>query len=302
MPPHEAFSIGNRKGLLNFTRQGGAISSYLAEETSLSHYLEVPFYNFNLALIDNATTEYSFLTEFLSPHPFHFVSRTFVEIFEPTFDVGLRLTKLLIEANLDCLGLLLCVRLNQQFAFELQRRKMPSLESYINGTNMLLWPRFQMIMDTHCESIRRATTSLSGRASATLSLIGTDPSKSSTAPHFITQRFGLLLQGALIISDEAGDDEPVSSSLGRLRTEFESFLIKFSKTTVADARKRQRLLFNNYSLILTIISVSTSILPCLFFGGFPPSVSRRICDRIPQVNWPRNKRRSVFPSAYIYLP
>ncbi len=236
------------------------MTSYVAEEDKSTHYLEVPFRNFNLALVDNASSEYAFLTEFFSPFSFHQVSRKFVEIFEPTFALGQSLTRQLIDNTADCLGVLLCVRLNQHFAFELQRRKIPTVDSYVNGTNMLLWPRFQMIMDMHCQSIRRATASLSGRSGGSaLSLMGGDSSKQSAAPHFLTQKFGQFLQGILALSSEAGDDEPVSSSLGRLVSDFEAFLAKLGKS-FGDAKKRERFLFNNYSLVLTIISVSGSAL------------------------------------------
>lgn len=230
--------------------------AYLAEESSSTVYIDVPFRNFNLALIDNASAEYSFLTELLSSQSFHQVSRKFTEIFAPTFEIGRKLTKGLIENNVDCLSMLLCVRLNQSFAFELQRRKIPVLDSYINGINMLLWPRFQIIMDMHSESVRKATTALvPGRATAALSLTGSDSSKQSAAPHLLTQRFGQLLQSIIGLSGEAGDDEPISNSLGRLRSDFEGFLTKASKT-ISDSKKRDRFLFNNYSLIATIISVS----------------------------------------------
>ena len=56
------------------------------------------------------------------------------------------------------------------------------------------------------------------------------------------------------MSREAGDDEPVSSSLGRLRQEYEGFLQKASKGAGADQRKRDRFLGNNYALVLTIIA------------------------------------------------
>jgi hypothetical protein len=235
--------------------------AYLAEETSSHHYLEVPFLNFNLALTDNATAEYTFLTDFLAPHSFQYVARKFSDIFEPTFDLGRKLTKYLIDGNPDCLGVLLCVRLNQSFAFELQRRKVPCLDSYTNATNMLLWPRFQIIMDLHGDSLRRATAALSGRSTAALALMGTDASKQSTAPHFLTQRFGQFLHAILVLSGQAGDDEPVSNSLGRLRSDYDAFLVKCSRA-ISDNRKRQRFLFNNYSLILTIIGVSPMSAAC----------------------------------------
>jgi hypothetical protein len=245
---HDAFSIGRRMDSLKSTSQG-AISSYLAEEDKSMHYLETPFRSFNLTLIDNASFEYTFITNFFSPtQSYHALSRTFDAIFAPTFALGQALTKSLVESSVDALGILLCVRLNQRFAFELQRRKVPAGEGYINATNMLLWPRFQMVMDMHCESLRRASPPTPGRAA----LLTGSAAAQSTAPHPLTQRFASFLHGVLTMSSEAGDDEPVANSLGRLRTDFEAFLTRLSKG-VGDARKRERFLFNNYSLVGTIL-------------------------------------------------
>lgn len=173
------------------------------------------------------------------------------------------MTKYLIDTSYDCLGILLCVRLNQHLAFELQRRKCPVVDGYVNGTNMLLWPRFQLAMDVHVESVRRSTASLSGGARATLSLTNSaTDSKGSTAPHVLTQRFGKFLQSILALGSNeniatltgeaaTSDIEPVGRSLERLRGEFEAFLMKASKG-LAQGR-RGRFLGNNYSLILTIV-------------------------------------------------
>jgi hypothetical protein len=246
-PPHDAFNLGRRIDLLKTSNQS-ALSSFLAEEDKSTHYLEFPFRNFNLALVDNASAEYSFLTSFFSPSlSFATISQHFNYIFEPTFALGQTLTKTLIGETYDCLGLLLCVRLNQHFAFELQRRKIPAVDGYINGTNMLLWPRFQVIMDQHCESVKTATSSVPTRKPS-----AAEQAKQSAAPHFMIQRFGQFLQGILSLSTEAGDDEPLSTSLLRLRGEIEAFLEKTSKT-IGDKRKSDRFLYNNYSLILTIL-------------------------------------------------
>jgi hypothetical protein len=252
-PQHDALSLGRRADVLKVNSRS-AISSYHAEENKSYHYLEVIFDNFNQALVDNVCAEYSVVTELFSTKTFQQVSRKVVEIFEPVFSLGHNLTRQLVEHSTDCLGVLLCVRLNQHFAFEMQRRKVPVADSYINGTNMLLWPRFQMIMDLHCESMKRTANTVGKGAVAAFSLVGgTDASKQSAAPHAITQRFGQFLQGILALSSEAGDDEPVSNSLGRLRTEFEALMGKLSKGA-GDATKRSRFLYNNYSLVLTIIS------------------------------------------------
>lgn len=247
VPPHDAFNLGRRIDLLKTSNQV-ALSSFLAEEDKVTHYLEFPFRNYNLALVDNASAEYSFLTSFFSPSlSFATISRHFNYIFEPTFILGQNLTKSLVNETFDGLGLLLCVRLNQHYAFELQRRKIPAVDGYINGTNMLLWPRFQVVMDQHCESIRSVTNSVSTKSKST-----SEQAKQSAAPHFMTQRFGQFMQGILSLSTETGDDEPVSASLTRLRSEIELFLTKSSKS-FGDSRKRDRFLYNNYSLILTII-------------------------------------------------
>lgn len=250
--PHDAFSLGRRKDILRDTNDT-ALPSFAAEDDKGTHYLEVPFRALNLALIDNACAEYSFLTEFFHGHSYHANNRKFNEIFQPTFELGQALTKQLVDASFDALGVLTCVRLSQHLAFELQRRKVPVAEGYINGTNMLLWPRFQQIIDHHCESIRKTTSSLSGKpAGSALSLTTSAATAQTTAPHPLTQRVANFLQGILALSGEAGDDEPVSNSLVRLRKEYEAFLIKLSKS-IAEARKRERFLYNNYSLVCTII-------------------------------------------------
>jgi vacuolar protein sorting-associated protein 52 len=252
-PQHDAFNLGRRADPLKAMNEA-AISSYHAEENKSLHYIETPFRNFNLALMDNVCAEYSVVNELFSTSSFQQISRKVIDIFEPAFSIGHGLTKQLIENTTDCLGVLLCVRLNQHFAFEMQRRKVPVADSYINFTNILLWPRFQKLMDMHCESLKRVPTSTNRGASAAFSLIGgTDTSKTSVAPHTITQRFGQFLHGILTLSAEAGDDEPIANSLGRLRSEYEALMMKLAKNA-GDASKRSRLLYNNYSLVLTIIS------------------------------------------------
>ncbi|KAL4911312.1 hypothetical protein BDW74DRAFT_164848 [Aspergillus multicolor] len=249
---HDPFSLGRRIDILRTGNQM-AISSYLAEEDTSFHGIEVPFRNFNLALLDNVAAEYSFMTEMFSTLSFQQISRKALEVFTPVFSLGQGSTKQLIENTTDSLGVLMCVRLNQQAAFELQRRKVPVADSYINGINMHLWPRFQVIMDAHCESLKRIGANTGRSAVSALSLAGGDDLNQSSAPHFLTQRFGQLLHGILVLSSEAGDDEPVANSLSRLSSEFDGLLTKLSRIG-GDAKRRERFLYNNYSLVLTIIS------------------------------------------------
>lgn len=237
----DVFSVGRRLEVLKHS-PSTALPSHLATEDKNTHHLETPFHAFNLALIDNAAAEYSFLTTFFSPtQSYHTISSTFTQIFSPTLTLGSELTKSLIENTYDAVGVLIAVRLVQHFAFVLQRRKVPTLDGYINGTNMLLWPRFQQIIDAHCESIRRlapgsrnaASTAISSlRSSSTVS----PPGESSTAPHPLTHRFAAFLSSLLSLATSATEDaEPVSTSLSRLRDEYEGFLNRAAR--VMGARK-----------------------------------------------------------------
>ncbi|KFA49489.1 hypothetical protein S40293_02864 [Stachybotrys chartarum IBT 40293] len=247
--PHDAFNLGRRVDILK-TKNQTALSSYLAEEDQSTHYLEVPFRNFNLALVDNATAEYNFMASFFAPSlSLSTIAKNFNYVFEPTFELGQALSKTLVGETFDALGLLLCIRLNQYLAFELQRRRIPAVDGYNNATNMLLWPRLQVIMDRHCESIRHLTNAVPAKPTRSAA----DLAKMSAAPHVATQRYGQLLQSFLSLSVDSGDDEPVGTSLLRLRSEVEAFLTRQSQSYGADKRKSQRFLYNNYSLILTII-------------------------------------------------
>ncbi|KAG0638225.1 Sac2 family-domain-containing protein [Tuber brumale] len=248
---YDTFNIGRRIDTLK-NRTAPILTANQAEEDRTSHYPEIPFRHFNVALTENASTEYSFITEFFSHKTYDQASIMFHQIFDPTFTLGQTFTKSLIDSTLDCLGVLLCVRLNQYSAFEMQKRRIPAADAYINATNMLLWPRFQIIMDAHCESLRRTANSTPGRGGVGGVGGGLSAKQQSTAPHFLTQRFAGFMNGILTLSAEAGDDEPVANSLGRLRSDFEAFLTKLS-AALTDAKKRERFLFNNYSLVLAVI-------------------------------------------------
>lgn len=262
-----------------------ALPAHVAEDTKSTGYVEAPFHAFSTALIDNASFEYAFITTFFSSSSFSALSQQFNTIFAPTMALGHGFVKHLIEPTYDCLGILLCVRITQHLAFELQRRKCPVVDGYINGTNMLLWPRFQMAMDAHVDSVKHAAAALPSPSARTMQALSTsksESSKGSTAPHMLTQRFGQLLEGVLSLTEpassaassksvvspvsanlpatrrgsnapteQATDTTPISRSMGRLRAEFEAFLDKAAKGLASG--RRERFLANNYSLVLTII-------------------------------------------------
>jgi len=50
------------------------------------------------------------------------------------------------------------LRINHQLAKELERRKIPGLDKYRDAIHMALWPRFQVVVDMHIDSVRKAKT------------------------------------------------------------------------------------------------------------------------------------------------
>jgi len=266
-PPHDPYTIGRRIDVLrNPTRT--AIPTNAAEESKTSHNLETSFLAYNLALIDNASFEYTFLTTLFYPSlPMSSLNKHFATIFSPVLTLGTTLTRTLTTETYDGIGILLLVRLNQHFAFTLQRRRVPTLDGYINGTSMLLWPRFQLILDAHCDSLKRAAAALptrpagGGASGAAALLIGggsNTATTASTAPHPLTQRFSSFVYAVLELSADAGDDiEPVENSLSRLRSEYEAFLAKLAlQFGPGDRGKkdRERMLANNYSLCMAVLA------------------------------------------------
>ena len=274
MPTPDPFNLTRRIDILR-NPTVTALPASTAEDTKIPAHLEIPFLHYNLALLDNATSEYTFLSTFLpSPPagPFNApkISRALTAIFTPAFEIGSTMTKSLTSECFDALGILLTIRLTQHFAFTLQRRRIPTLETYVNGMAMMLWPRFQQVLDAHLDSLKRATSSVPARQSnsaggaasaAFASLAGGSASNASaaasTVPHTITQRFANLLRGILALSSEARDDEPVGSSVARLREGFETWVSKMAQSFGAGdkgRRAREQFMQSNYGLVLAVLS------------------------------------------------
>ena len=50
-------------------------------------------------------------------------------------------------------------------------------------------------------------------------------------------------------------DDWSDNSLGRVRSDFEAFLTKWS-ASIGDGRKRERFLYNNYNLVSAVLAVN----------------------------------------------
>ncbi|KAK9461844.1 Sac2 family-domain-containing protein [Lipomyces oligophaga] len=243
-------TLGRRVNIV-FSTDSSVVLELTAEQSQDSFWLEIPFRSLNIALMDNASAEYLFIADFFQFKSTEQQARLFYSIFQPTFTLceG-EVSKIMDLGNMDAFGILLSIRIITLLEYELQRRKVPVMEAYCNSISMLLWPRFQSIMNAHSDSVRKLSgrppidqhTSMSGSAASAAaaaitegisSLLGTTSntgsgSVKSLLPHPVTQIFATFLAGILELSPEDQETEPVSVSVVRLRHEFEVFLSKYS--------------------------------------------------------------------------
>ncbi|KAF9585263.1 hypothetical protein BGW38_003161 [Lunasporangiospora selenospora] len=233
------FAIGDRIDTLN-SHDAGLILIHVANEKSLKYPYEVLFRSFNLALIDNASSEYLFLIEYFSSRSkpnLEIIQSTFSHIFEPTIKLGLANVKEYADTSYDAIGILLCLRINQQLARELERRsiRVPVLSKYKDAIHMALWPRFQTVVDLHIESVRKAKTKVQPK---------------SVHPHWIARRYGEFVSSLLSLNNEEADVMP---RLALLRLEMSSLFETMSKSF--DDKKDQLIfLINTFDLVLSLVS------------------------------------------------
>ncbi|KAJ3216643.1 Vacuolar protein sorting-associated protein 52 [Dinochytrium kinnereticum] len=249
------FTLGDRIQVLQ-TSDPGIILAHIAEEQHLKFPYEVIFKSTNRLLMDNASSEYIFTTEFFFPPRKRLATKAMADmggvintgaVFSDIFDATMKLmqafVKQYVENSFDAVGILICIRLNSHNARIMQKRRIPCLENYMNAINMLFWPRFQTIIDMHIESLKKVGT---GRFSL----------NRDAHPHYITRRYAEFAASVLTLN-ESFDDALLTNSLLRLRSEVENLLQRMSGD-IGDEKSRIVMLINNYDLVVTILSEYTA--------------------------------------------
>ncbi|KAJ1994889.1 Vacuolar protein sorting-associated protein 52 [Coemansia spiralis] len=242
---NNVFNLGARASVLDIDDDPRAIVLSIAGDTNEKYPFEALFRSYNLALADNATAEYEFIMQFfVSPKARQKITGSdmarmvFGHIYEPSIHVGEQFLKAYLENTHDALGVLLCIRIVSQIAAELQRRLVPVLESYVNLSNMQLWPRFQAILDSHIESIKRLA---SYRAKA----------KIDTQPPATVRRYAELA-ASLLRLNHGYNTHVVALSLARLRAEVQAYITHIANGS-SDKHASHVFLVNSYDLTLTVL-------------------------------------------------
>ncbi|GME72613.1 unnamed protein product [Ambrosiozyma monospora] len=217
----------------------------IAENNKLKYHLESHFKNFNQTVMDNVSTEYLFLNDFFKITSFETMNELSKLIFNPVYQLGQNYTKYLITDSYDLFGILIIIRLVQSMEYELQHRRVPILEDYMNYQLILLWPKFQTLIDENCQCIKRTISSTS---------ILKQISKNVMVPLSLTQNFGMVMLNLLKLSTnlvfELETSEPLNTSISRLSSEFESAILKLG----GNNKKKELFYYNNFYLVWSILS------------------------------------------------
>ncbi|TPX37558.1 hypothetical protein SmJEL517_g00456 [Synchytrium microbalum] len=251
------FTLGDRLQVLTNPPDTGIILPHIAEDRNLRFPFEAIFKSINRLLMDNASSEYIFDIEFFAPSrvvhkpgvanapgsELMYLQAVFMETFDSTLKLLAASNKQYVDASFDAVGILLCIRLNMQNIMIQQKRCVPCLENYMNATNMVLWPRFQAIMDMHIESVKKA---IPGKLLPT----------KDVHPHYLTRRYAEF-SASILTLNQGYDDALLINSLQRLRTEVEALLFRMSGE-FSDRKSRLVFMINNYDLVASILTEHTA--------------------------------------------
>lgn len=168
----------------------------LQDEKNLKFNSEYIFKSVLRLVLDNASSEYIFNFEFFGKSNQADLMETsmnaFNGVFEATFKLLLVNIKQHTDLTFDAVEVLLCIRLNSQNLRIMQRRRIPGLDTFLNMINMILWPRFQALIDLHIDSLKKATLS---------KLM---PVK-ETNPHYVVRRYAEFSASILTLNQGYDD-------------------------------------------------------------------------------------------------
>lgn len=252
--------LGTRAKYLH-DNTSGIILAHLAETEKEQYFLERVFRSYIVALVENAAVEYLFMNEFFSPKGGRQVGIQFTKLFENLLSTAIGFVKSIIADSLDAIGLLTCIRVCQKLSFDLQKRKVAGLESFLDGLQITLWPRLQSVMDAHTQAVQKAAVSVSS--------VNESARLKQALP--ISKKFSDLLFAILNLSKSSREDEPVLHSLDRLTHDFESSLTRMAATCTP--KLRNAFLFRNYVHISEQIEATSGPLSEKYKNLFMQSVN-----------------------------
>ncbi|DBA84296.1 TPA: hypothetical protein ACH3X2_006350 [Trebouxia sp. C0005] len=143
----DVFVVGDRGSILHHLDQP-AIIPHVAESENKKFSFELLFRSVNKLLMDTATSEYLFCSDFFQE------AAVFHELFAPTLQVVESALAATLPETWDILCLLVMIRINYHHQLIMNKRRIPCLDDYLDRINLTLWPRFKALFDLQLGSIK----------------------------------------------------------------------------------------------------------------------------------------------------
>lgn len=216
-------------------------------------YYEQLFRSHQKLLLDTATTELIFLTDFFLNAGLNTHYQTlFNEVFNKTKSFFLSALHEVLQGSTDTIGVTLMLRINQHNRQVMQRRKVPCLSTYFQQLDDLLTQRLNDMLLMSLKTLRaaRAKEVLVASPGSQIILI-------TTSTHSITRTVGELVSALAYLQQPlhglaALPEEPLKTRLPELQATVLEFLTNLAEE-LPDRRSQLVFLLNNYDTLLTLM-------------------------------------------------
>jgi len=230
------FSLSGRDAILECLEKDPIIAHTNKEK--VKYYHEQLFRSHQMLLMDTATSEFLFLTDFFDTKGDHAL---FVEVFGKTTQFFLDSLEGFLANCWDSVGLLLMARIVDFYRKRMQTRQVSCLDSYLDALQLLLWPRLRVVLDANILSLRKAAQQ--NMAAPT-----------NNNPHLVTRRYAELAASlyALSSSEQSGLPDTLNQPLLAMQQDVSVLLCCMAGKLEGVAEGGLVFLVNNYDLVLTV--------------------------------------------------
>eukprot|EP01083_Nonionella_stella_P077024 210128_1 len=226
----DVFHIRNRHIVLKEIEKDPIVYHVAAKSSQLFPYGSI-FRSTTRLLMDTATSEFAFLVQFFSKR------NMFVEIFAKTLSFFLEQLENYLFGCFDCLGLLIMVRITYLHQLVMNDRHTPCLDAFFDRINMLLWPRFKIVLDMNLNSVR--------------DFILPRGIYRELNEFYLIPRYANLVSGIHLLNKHYNDDI-ITNHLLRLQKEIERLLLRVASLIETD-QQQVIFLINNYHCIVATV-------------------------------------------------
>ncbi|EGG20365.1 DNAJ heat shock N-terminal domain-containing protein [Cavenderia fasciculata] len=218
------------------------IVPHTAIKNAKKYPFEQIFRSMNILLLDTVCSEYLFDQKwFAKPLVSNKETSGLIKpMFDKIFQVFYENINQYVSTSYDCLGILLCIKLNQMFVNILNERRIdiPCLSNYFHQVDVILWDKFSELFKRNIDSLKIALTKDSGVV--------------DFRPHIYTRRFSEFYASISEIIGGGVADSRVTAWVAVLRSSMERLLEHLSNN-FPDKKTKSMFLINNYDVVLSVL-------------------------------------------------